>query len=176
MRHFDRISAQAFRLSAVVLPLLLASACSSIRTAHDYDTNADFSKLKTYGWAPLDPGSAISDLNERRVKSAVQTELGAKGFQLTDGDAVDFRVHMRGRRQDKTQVRAVDYGHWRYGGTYVDVYQYEEGTLTLDVFAGERLLWTGSATAALSSSPTPEKTEELIRNAVKKLLEEFPPR
>jgi hypothetical protein len=54
----------------------------------------------------------------------------------------------------------------------VDVYQYTEGTLSVDAFDAKtrQPLWHGQATGTVSSKPNPEKVEK----AVAKIMAQFP--
>jgi len=60
----------------------------------------------------------------------------------------------------------------------IDVYQYEEGSLVLDVIdpAQSELVWRGTASKAIDRSWTPEERETEVREAVRALLAEFPPK
>jgi len=162
--------------------LLLAvtvAGCSSISANYDYDTDADFSRLRKYGWhAPKKVGD-LTDIDRKRIRAVVTEELGAKGM-VFDEHAADFRIAMHGGT--KTRVRVIDSGYryssgpW-WGGHGVDVYQYEEGTLILDIVDAKsnELIWRGTATGVVNPDATPEQKEKQIREAVTKVLAHFPP-
>ena len=68
--------------------------------------------------------------------------------------------------------------YWAYNGAWwVDSYQYKEGTFILDFIkpASKNLIWHGSARVALDYADTPEKRDKLIKEAMKKILQNFPP-
>jgi len=158
---------------------LLVAACSSVATNYDYDTSYDFTKLKTYAWARAVGQPEASPLVLERIRAAVDAELGKRGYTRV-GKEADFLVATFAGRQSRIQVTDWGYrygppGYWYHGG--IDVYQYEEGTLILDVVDGKskRLVWRGTATSTIDPSATPEKRTEKINAAVAKVLERFPP-
>jgi hypothetical protein len=177
---------RTLRLGALLL-LPLVAACSSITVRSDYDTAADFSKLRTYGWLqkpsdlPRDP-RIDNDLIDSRVRSAVNDELWTKGY--TESPNPDFRVTYHVMLQSKFDVQAfpVSYGYGlgRVGAmsTDVQVSEYEMGTLLLDVVnsATNDLVWRGSAQARVDPNRTPQERTKRIREAVHEMLEQFPPK
>ena len=71
---------------------------------------------------------------------------------------------------------AAGLGRWPAAAD-VRVASYEEGTLLLDLVDGTRneLVWRGSAQARIDPSRSPQERTELIRTAVRRMLEKFPP-
>jgi hypothetical protein len=157
-----------------------------IQVRSDFDTAADFSRLRTYHWlqtppnAPRDP-RIDNDLIQSRVRSAVNSELHAKGYAEA-GDNPDFRVTYHIMVRDKWDVQSfpVDYGYglgrWP-AAQDVRVSQYEEGTLILDVIdsSSNELVWRGSAQARIDPNRSPQERTKLINAAVRKMLDRFPP-
>jgi hypothetical protein len=67
------------------LSTLLFTACNSITVSHDFDPEADFSKLKTYYWRDADPKTDALVKNaivQKRVITAIDSVLKLKGFEL----------------------------------------------------------------------------------------------
>ena len=166
-----------------ILAAALLAACSNVSTHYDFDTKTDFGKLKTYRWLPppKEGGTvATSPLIRQRIQSAVDRELAAKGYRPAEGE-VDFLVAVHTGAKQRVQVTdwgyRYGYGYYGWGGGRMDVYQYEEGTMILDIVdaGAKKLVWRGTAIAALSPQPTPEQTTKLIDEAVNKLLRDFPP-
>ena len=56
--------------------------------------------------------------------------------------------------------------------------EYDEGTLILDIVDAESrtLIWRGSARAEVSATVAPETREARVREAVRRILEQFPPK
>jgi len=191
---------QVRRLLGTLLILAL-SGCSSMTVNSDYDPSEDFKALKTYDWIPGgrkptgDPRIDDNTLLDTRVRRAVDSELAAKGFRkLTDGQP-DFWVVYHVTLDKKTDITTLNnyYGYgpgWGYGygspyrpygwggprETYV--YQYEEGTLILDIVEpGTReLMWRGYATDEVQLSDSPGKKEAQVNEAVSRILALFPPK
>ena len=159
---------------------ILLGGCSSISTNFDYDAKADFAALQTYRWLPPPKNPAVNSLSRDRILAAVNTGLIAKGYRQVNANA-DFEVAIHGGSQDRVQVTDWGYtygprGAYR-GGRGVDVYQYREGTLILDIVDANthKLIWRGTARKALHSNPTPEERTKTINAAVEKILKGFPP-
>jgi hypothetical protein len=163
-----------------LLPLALLFACSSVSTNYDYDTSYDFAKLKTYRWADIPSKADANPLVVQRVGAAVERELKAKGYSPAEG-APDFLVATYVGRQSRIQVTDWGYGYGPRGAWYgggVDVYQYEEGSLIVDIVdaRSKQLVWRGTATSIIDPGATPEERTERINEAVAKIFEDFPPK
>ena len=165
-------------------------SCSSISVVTDYDREANFTALKTFTWIPqpsyvignTDAARARNDLLDKRIKNAVNNELATKGY-LQESENPDFLVAYHTGLKEKVDVTSYGYGYgprsryWGWGGSTVDVYQYEEGTLILDIIdaKAKELIWRGAGTKTLERDPTPEKIEKNVTKGVAKILEKFPP-
>ncbi len=115
----------------------------------------------------------------QRVGAAVEAQLKAKGYVPAEG-APDFLVATYVGQLSRIQVTDWGYGYgpraaWYGGG--VDVYQYEEGSLIVDIVdaRSKRLVWRGTATAIVDPGATPEERTERIQEAVAKVFKDFPP-
>lgn len=160
-------------------------ACASVETQGDYDQAYDFSRLETWNWMPepgvtRGPTGERNPLIERRIKEAVERELGAKGYRLTPGESVDFRVAFFASAEEKLDVSTTyDYfGYrWRVPVGRTEVHQYTEGTIILDIVDGTRneLVWRGTASGVVRGGE-PDEVTERINKAVAEELKDFPPR
>ena len=175
----------------------VAVACASpIRTSFDRDPTADFSQYRTFAWvgpAPLArakqgtaSSSFVSALDDQRLRRAVDRGLQAKGYTLVqDADAADLAVAYSVGSEDKVRVHQTPtsmtvypypgryrYGSW-YTGSTVNVQQYTEGTLSLEVYdqKTEQAVWVGWASKRLSRN---DDSQKLITEAVSKILVGFP--
>ena len=176
------------RIDYLFIPLLtltLLAGCATVTVQYDYDTTADFAALRTYDWMERPSGKgAISDLTAKRVISAVDGQLQARGYGLAAQDP-DFLVAIHGSTRQKVDV--VDYGYhygrydrYRsgyYGSRRIDTVEYEEGTLIIDFIDADSrdLIWRGSGTGVTDPGASPEKREKRINEAVAKILQKFPP-
>ena len=72
-------------------------------------------------------------------------------------------------------------GYYGYGGlgvaTTIYRHDYLQGTLVLDIIdtRTNELIWRGWANTVLDHDPEPEKVQMYVDEAVRKILEEFPP-
>ena len=156
------------RIRVLVLLLVgmgwLTGCSSSVSVNHDYDTEADFTQYKTYTWAPVATsptgdaaaGTANSLLN-RRIRNAIEHQLADKGMQ-PDSDNPDLLVVYHVGVKDKVQVTDWGYSYsshyWGMGTRDIDVYQYQEGTLIIDLVdtRSKTLVWRGSGTKVVESN------------------------
>jgi hypothetical protein len=176
-------------LHALALGVALA-ACATSPSADidcDYDTAANFAALKTYGWmAPT--GNAVADeLLVKRIRSAVDTQLQAKGRTASAANP-DFLIGMQlsGRTTNGGSVgvgvsvgipvgRA---GRVSVGGGKSKPIEKKEGTLVLDFLDAKTksLVWRATASGAVEPQSTPEYQQNRINAVVAEMLSYFPPK
>ena len=167
-----------------VVIILLNSCTPAIHVFSDYDRDAKIDDYKTYHWLEL---SSIeqkgtnplysNELNDKRIKSAVNKEMKAKGFQVVAGKA-ELELHYHIIVEDKKSMVTEPFGY-NYG-TYwerqkVSVFQYQEGTLIIDLMdtKNNSLVWRGWATGAITDQSL-KKPEEAIQYAVNRIFKSFP--
>jgi len=173
----------------VLCVVLLVTGCESIQTHSDYDPAADFSGYRSFSWVADNPlmGSTAggNPLTRERVQQAIVQTLTAKGYQfVADRNNADFVVGFTVGARDKVRVDTTTqpmgfrgpYGRW--GMAYyqeVDVREYSEGRLAIDVFDVElkRPVWHGYGTKSLTGGDEKEP-EKLINSAVAAILADFP--
>ena len=183
-------------LLCVVLAGAGSVACASVRTQHDYDPNADFSRWRTYAWYPAtssptgDPRLDNPLLHERIV-AAVAQNLVSQGFATEQDETPDFYVNYHLSLQQRLDVRTVNqsyasgpygrrWGRAGWGGvgwTETVVDEYEEGTLVIDFIdvSKSRLVWRGIGTRRLANNPNPDRVTQRVNEAVGEILAAFPP-
>ena len=101
---------------AALAALLLVAGCSSLSVSYDYDNNVDFAKYRSFAWmarpdmlaADAAQAQQRNDLLDRRIRSAVEGELKARGLTPADSGP-DLLVVYHVGLQDKIQV--TDYGY-----------------------------------------------------------------
>jgi hypothetical protein len=171
-------------LSLFAFAVMLFAGCSTISVNQDYDPAYDFNKLKSYGFIPISSEAGIDQINADRLSAAIKSNLGAKGYTLSE--KADFGVALYFTKSTKTDIQSTGgygygygYGYRGYGGmggtTYVN--QYDEGTLVIDFIdvAENKLVWRGVGTGILDETPSVEERTEKINNAVTQILDQFPP-
>jgi hypothetical protein len=176
--------------AASVFAMTLLLACSGIDVRWDWDRAARFDQLRSWAWLPEPAAPAQSDprlqdeLLRRRIQSAVEEALAARGYVQAAAGEPDFYVAYHVGIDEKIDARTVypGYGVGPYGRafpgppeTYVD--EYEVGTLLLDVIQAHprELVWRGTAQSRVQDLSDPEQREARIREAVQRVFEKFPP-
>lgn len=169
---------------------ILALACASpIKTEFDVDPSVNMANYKTYAWITTDSmiaptegvieGNYISPLDDQRIRRQVDSQLQTKGYRPTDRAQSDLIVTYGVGSQEKVRVTdspgrssyyrgGYGYGSW-YQGSSVNVQQYTEGTLTVELFDRKTkdAVWVGWGSKRLSKS---DERDEVIQEAVQKIL------
>jgi hypothetical protein len=172
---------------AVAGPIaVLAVALTACSTTPKVNTQAqpgtDFTRYHTFALMPLpttgpasDPGLMLRVAEPAR-QAAVQA-LTAKGLTEADRAQADLAVNLRGQFLPKVKVTEYGYaagpvvprlgapqGGYRYSG--VDVENYEERTLTIEVFDNhtKELTWVGWSKREATDQVDVEKLQAAIRS------------
>jgi hypothetical protein len=165
--------------------LLFMVACSpEIQVHTDFDPDYDLWTFKTFDWGQkvnIEEGKNpfhYNELNDKRIKSAVQEQLTSRGYQLTEAHP-DLILHYHIIVNDKSILVTEPYGYnyssyWRRMET--NIYSYREGTLILDLMDSKtnNLIWRGWAISLLNSSYKPDEIEKLIKTVVARIFKKFP--
>lgn len=183
------------QLTVFLLFVFFLAGCSTLSVVSDYDHEYDFGTITTYRWPSDKEGIRKGDvllenpLVYKRVQSAVNQQLQAKGFKLTSSKNADVIVYAHaGIKKRKTYHHSFGVGigydpYWWYSpwwgpyGGYTYVSYYEEGSLVLDIIAAKtkELVWRGVATKVVRDYRTTEAMQRDINEAVAEILAGFPP-
>ena len=138
----------------------------------DYDDRVDFGKYETFAWRDGTP--VENDLSDHRITSAVENELGIKGYWVDEVEPDMYLVYHASAKEEVDLAGAGYRASWKSPAT-LKVEKHISGTLVLDMLDAKkgRLLWRGIATGTVD--PNPQKNQTIINKAVSKLLEGFPP-
>ena len=168
--------------------VIIQTSCSSVKVSSDYDPSQDFSSYKTYKWYDGEPNPndalAKNQLAQRRVFTAVDSNLQLKGFTKVTSDDADFIVNAHAGVAEK--MRVDNYGYRGYGwydpwwgpyGGYTSVSYYDEGSLVIDVVDSKEkeLSWRGIGTATLKDHSSVEDAVYFINDVVSRIMVGFPP-
>lgn len=174
-----------FTAGVIVLLAAFTTGCSpELKVFTDRDPSYDVSQYKTFGWEPManvEKGRNplyYNELNDKRIKRAVQDQMISRGYELTDDDP-DFIVHYHIIVQDESVVTADPFGH-SYSPYWLSMqqnyYQYTEGTLVIDLMkAGTNdLVWRGWAISIIDKTYKAEEVDRLTQDAIAKIFKDFP--
>ena len=168
----------ALILLAVALGL---TSCASVYVAADYDSQADFSAMKTFAFFKEGVDKVqISDLDKKRILRAIEQNLKAKGMTLSEQP--DFLVNIFTHERENVDVYDNSPYYWGWGwGPYWGYPNYNisrstEGVLYIEIIDAKKreLIWQGKGAGVIPRSP--ERKQEAIQNFVNKILEKYPPK
>jgi Domain of unknown function (DUF4136) len=178
---------RAFQIFLLVLLVSLGAQAQKVNVS--YDKTIDFSKFKTYAWAPL--GAVGHPMLAADVVGAIDEQMKAKGLQLT-ADNPDLVIHLYGSIDQESSLTSNDplymatggippfdpsafgpalSGTW--GNTTITIHK---GQLVVDILdvSAKKLVWRGMATDNLSAHD-PKKLENQVNNSVVKMFKQYPP-
>jgi hypothetical protein len=160
------------------LAVLLAAGCSSVSVSTDFDSKADFSKYKTFGWLKEKESNGVNDVSgemHEYIKKAVDQQLTAKGLMKATVNN-DLSVVYHAGNKKELEEEEYGYGGWWGAGGGVTI-EYEKGSLVVDLVdrRENKLVWRGTAKAVLSENPSDAEREATIDEAVEKMFKKFPP-
>ena len=190
------MSASRVRAAGFIFCIFALVACAGpIKTTHDFDPDANFSGYRTFAWISADPiilpsagnmsARYVSPVDEQRIRSAVESEMAKKGYRLAEFASADLVVSFDVGRKEKVRVQndpgvgrvyTRPHGHGTvYSEPIIKTTTYVEGSLILEFFDQDshKSIWVGTASKRLSEGDDPE---EVINQAVAKILEPFPGR
>ncbi len=180
------------RVVVLAAAVLAVSACATLQVGSDYDHGVDFAGYHSFALMQREHHGASNPLVAQRAEDDIKADLASRGFAYVDSPAnADFIVDFTIGSKDRTNIASypepyVGGGWWGWGpgawwgapywGSHVDVQQYKEGTLSIDVFDAHthRPVWHGWAKKPLTQSDIAHP-EGPIREAVDQVLAKFPP-
>ena len=178
--------------SALFASLALAASCSTTHGRFDFDRSATFAVYRSFAIVhpapagaevPLPEGDiAKSQLTERRVREAIERELGAKGLAPAPEASAELLVafNLSSRRATRVVTYPDGFIHawprrwWRdhWDATYMQLYT--EGVLIVDFVDAKtrRLVWRGWTADPL---PASGDMTRVVDHAVGEVFENYPP-
>ncbi len=152
--------------------LTMSCALSLIDYDYDYDREANFARLRTFAWLPVE--LQANALVIKHIEVAVNRELEAKGF-MKNQENPDFLIAIHGRKVRKREATWYD-----LQGRKRDVRIYDEGTYRLVIVDADSraTIWEGTALRQSDDDAlffNVEKRNKLIIDMVANILKNFPP-
>jgi hypothetical protein len=170
-------------ITATVIALaLLGTITFAQNVSYDFDRSAPFNRFKTYSWVK---GTPVADaLNDKRIVSAIDSQLAAKGFtKLAGNSPADLLVAYHASFDKNLQINGFSsgWGGYRFGGTRTGRATVDEivvGTIAVDLVdaSNKTIVWRGLASGELDPRARPEKREKNIQKAAAKLFKHYPPK
>ena len=179
MSHRVRIPGAA----AALLACLAAGPLLAAEVVTEHDSQADFSKYKTYSWGQKpESGKAEADA---LILETIDGQLKARGWSRVEQGPADTVLAAHAIVREDQQIDTVYSGWgsgWNWSGpgplagvaTTVRVQQ-RVGSLVVDIFdaASKKLVWRGTAKGTLG--PDVETNRRKVQQAVIRLFKGFPP-
>jgi len=177
------------RYIAALFLLFAIAGCSKMNVTTDFDPEADFSVFKTWDWlpgAPPETGDRRLDSPQvrERIARVIAEEFAGRGFPR-GSETPDFYVIYHAALDQQITARNIEnyYQYINYTvfvphvtSSYTEVW--DIGTLIVDVFNAKTrtLVWRGTSRVEFNYQAGPRENEPIIRKAVQKMLEGFPPK
>jgi hypothetical protein len=174
------------KVSLLLLIMIIATSCSSVKVSSDFDKSAGFAAYKTYSFTEEAKNLPLDDLNKNRIITAVESELGLKGFTKTESNP-DVLIDLKLKGEQKQTATANTSGGYGYGYRYgwgggfstttINYDTYVDGTLFVDMIDAKKnqLVWQGRGTRTVDPDASQKKREDNINYAVKQIFKQYPP-
>jgi hypothetical protein len=173
-----------------IVVLLTLTSCVSIRVTSDYDTAVNFADYSTYAFFKLGIDEVqISDLDKRRILSALENALTLKGFTASETPEMLVSFHTKAEKNVNVNESFIGgwgspfygpFGGWGWGWGFNRPYNVNtstSGILYIDLIdaTNKRLIWQGKGTGNLSNG-TPEERTAKINEFVTEIMAAYPPK
>jgi len=180
-------------LCALALLAVGVSAACAQDVRYNFDKDAKFSDYKTYKWVDIKGSDKANPIIQDQIKTAIDSQLVAKGLTKTDSDDADLYIGMQTAIGTEKQFNSYSTGwgggpgwgggwYGGYGGmsstsTHGSTSTIYVGQLDLDMYSvpNKKLVWRGVASKTIDPKAKPEKQQKNITKAVAKLLKNYPP-
>jgi len=171
-------------LLVILVVILGAWGCTGPKVRTDFDPGADFTTFRSYAFAGMSDlnqsGALNNSLLRKRLEAMVGQQLSSKGLrQVGLEEHPDLLVHYWVTVKDKQRIQSTGpmvgpYGRRGYGE--VTTYDYEEGTLIIDLVTPSKneLVWRGNIVSTLADSK--EENMQMVNKAIAKAFEDYPPK
>lgn len=143
----------------------------------------DFARYRTFDWGPPDelptgdPRLDEDPFFNDHVQGAIEKQLAGRGLTLSDSP--DLRIHYHASINTRLDVSGVDRarGYCSAGDCGAEVFEYEAGTLVLDIVDAKtnRVIWRGWAQGTVREMlENRDVMEQRINEAVTRMLARLP--
>jgi hypothetical protein len=158
------------KITLFCFAVLLMMACRGFGQDVNYevDTNADFSKFKTYKWVSLESPAVIDNLTDEQIKATVDAALAKKGLVAVTVDTADLLIDYQSK-----EIISAERPVFPLQGKLSTVHR---GDLAIDMYlpANHHLVWRGVASKTLDPDANAEKRQNNLNKAIAKLMKNYP--
>lgn len=191
MNFRSRSVAFAIVMMALVVPALIAK----IEVKVESDKKFDFKPVKTWAWNPAGPGDvkmartstddpeAARKLAEPIMLDAVPKEMARRGLQAAQAQPdllVTYYLLLTTSMSTQTMGQFLPattaWGLPPFAPATQSMKMMNRGSLVLDLSAKGEVVWRGVAQAQIDIDVDDAKREGVLREAVRNLLERYPPK
>ncbi len=175
-------------LSTLTVLTFLAGCATAAKVNYQHDPTANFSGLKTYSWASMEPLKTEDPRVDptkvdARIRQAIDSELAVKGYQKVNSGG-DFQVlyHAAVEHKIDTQRQDIYADAGEFGRSWMgweDVTtEFDVGSLVLDILdpKSEKLIWRSSANKTIDLEASEAEKDARVHGAVHDMLANFPPK
>ena len=172
-------------ITALTCVVMLALGCSGgVKVDQDFEPDIEYSVYKTWDWNPDSETEALVAASQRPTvkeydqyfKSVVADQMNEKGYTRVETNP-DVLITYRVGIVDASG--AVDWDlDYQDQMKNADVYKSHGGVVVFDFHDARtgRKIWHGTGTGSVNIDPTPDMVKEEVRNAVVKILQQYPPK
>lgn len=194
---FYKVRGNAMKRNITMLALMALVLVGCKSTAdYDYDQSVNFSALKTYAWVVGSKKNTDSqefyqsDINQKRIHQAIDSQLQAKGFRKVAPDKADMLVNYHSSVVTKTERNLTNTHpyYWSFGygyhhsrlGYHMNLSsierQYKAGSLVVDfIDQNSQLIWRGATESRVVKKLEPAQRTQRVNDSVEKVMRNFPP-
>jgi len=188
-----RCTSATRRLIIVIALAWAAPAVLAIDVKIDHDKTFDFKAAQTWTWSAKpgdvkmartqeDDPEAMRKIAEPVIMSAVANEMTRRGLKQAPGASLAVTYYLLLSIEASSQTlgqflpAVTQWGVPPYAPATQSLEMMNHGSLVLDMTARDVIVWRGVANAKIKRETEEPKREDLIREAVRDLLKNFPPK
>ena len=150
------------------------SCASTYRIASDKEAGIDFTKYSSFEIINHDHGFSLgaNPINKQRIERAIISELNNIGYaQKKDAD-LELAWFIKLDSKEQVSIYRDYYDKWN-SSQRVDIFQYKEGTLVIDLIDNKtkKVVWHGRATDRVNDN-MPD-IENKINNTVRDIFKKY---
>ena len=168
---------------------------AAVKATANFDKTFDFTQVRTWQWKAEDAGQVIAartqtddrDAVRQRAEPVIREEVALqmqrRGLALATAApdvTVTYYLIMTAGTSAQTAGQflppVTEWGLPPFGPSTTALEAIEQGTFVLDLSAKERVVWRGIGEAGFSMDTDLNKRGALLREAIKKVLEKYPPK